>query len=76
MTANIFGERFAGFRTPAWWDIEGAHVFDTPLTAQEAFAQAGMGYAIEKYPVYYKIETDGGPLYEQIMNQVDRKSVV
>lgn len=49
MSANLFGDRFYGFRVPAWHGL--GKTFDQPLTATEAVKQGGLEYTIEKYPL-------------------------
>lgn len=50
MAANLFGERFLGFREPAWHSL--GKTFDQPITAVEAVRQGGLEYTIEKYPLF------------------------
>jgi len=49
MSANIFGERFLGFRKPAWHEI--GMVFTEPIDAVHAVAKAKVNYEVEKYPL-------------------------
>jgi phage/plasmid-like protein (TIGR03299 family) len=69
MAHNLFGERFAGYRRPAWHGL--GTVFENRLTAEEALSVANMDYHINKRPVFYKTETaDGTPSYSIIEGQV------
>jgi phage/plasmid-like protein (TIGR03299 family) len=49
MSDNIFGDRFAGYREPAWHHL--GKVFDKPISASEAIGLANMNYAIEIRPL-------------------------
>lgn len=53
MTANIFGDRFIGYREPAWHKL--GTVFTSPITASEALTLAGLGYNVIKAPIYTNV---------------------
>lgn len=50
MVANLFGERFASARKPAWHGL--GVTFDEPLTATAAFETAGLMYEVKSVPLY------------------------
>ena len=51
MPAEIFGERFYGFREPAWHRI--GEVFTEPISVSEAVEKAGLDYKVGLEPLYY-----------------------
>ena len=53
MTANVFGERFAGRNTPAWHKL--GTVFTTPITASDALKLAGLNFNVVKSPIYSNV---------------------
>lgn len=55
MTANLFGERFAGYRKPAWHDL--GMVFNTKLTPMEAVQAARLNFDIVKLPLNATLKT-------------------
>lgn len=50
MTANIFGNRFIGYREPAWHQL--GTVFTDRPTASEAVRRASLDYTVIKSPLY------------------------
>lgn len=50
MAHNLFGERFASLRQPAWHAL--GTVFQDPMTAVEAVGLANLNYKIEKSPLF------------------------
>ena len=46
MPASIFGERFVGFRQPAWHGL--GTVFEDRITVSEAVSRANLGFEIHK----------------------------
>jgi len=51
MPAEIFGERFFGFREPAWHRI--GRVFTEPISVSSAVKEAGLDYQVTTEPLYY-----------------------
>lgn len=49
MPDNIFGDRFMGFRAPAWHHL--GQVFDEPITASEACERSGADIQYETMPL-------------------------
>lgn len=70
MAANIFGDRFAGHREPAWHGL--GHVFEEPMTAEAAVVLAKMDYQIHLLPLCGSLET---PFGTQLVT-VDGKSMI
>lgn len=50
MAHNLFGERFLGYRQPAWHGL--GKIVDSRLTATEAVTESGLDYEISKCPLY------------------------
>ncbi len=69
MAADIYDGRALTKDGPAWWDIDGAHVFTEPMTASEALAEIDGDFGITKVPVYAKV----GDTYLEIP---DRKALL
>jgi phage/plasmid-like protein (TIGR03299 family) len=59
MTANIYGDRFAGHREPAWHGL--GKVFQEELTPLEAVKLAGLDYEVNKWPLLANV---AGIMYE------------
>lgn len=55
MSANLFGERFMGFRIPAWHNL--GTVFNEPISAVEATKAARMDYQVIKAPLVAQVKT-------------------
>lgn len=55
MAHNIFGERFWGFRKPAWHNL--GYVSDVPMTAMEALEKIDGNFEIVKLPTYVKVKS-------------------
>ena len=68
MAHNLFGERFAGFRRPAWHGL--GMVFEERKSASEALALADMEYHIAKRPLFYGVTEGDQVHYEQVEGQV------
>lgn len=54
MSANIFGERFLGYRQPAWHSL--GKVFEKELTASEAVVKGGLNFNIVTAPLVAHID--------------------
>lgn len=54
MTANIFGDRFAANREPAWHGL--GTVFTEPKTMSEAVKLANMEYEVHEFPYHFVTE--------------------
>jgi phage/plasmid-like protein (TIGR03299 family) len=69
MAHNLFGERFLGYRRPAWHGL--GQVFTDRPTASEALARVDMEYHIAKRPIFYQVERPDGTLdYRPVLGQV------
>ena len=66
MPASIFGDRFVGFKEPAWHGL--GKVFTEKLTVSEAIELADVGFEIYKVPNYARV-----PVGDGLMN-VETKS--
>lgn len=69
MPASIFGDRFVGFRQPAWHGL--GQVFQERLTIREAVEKADIGWEIYKLPNIARMDTgkfseDGTPIIQSI----------
>ena len=51
MTADLFGERFIGMRTPAWHKLGIILPDDQQVTASEAFEQANLNFKYHTLPI-------------------------
>jgi len=54
MPADIFGDRFYGYREPAWHRI--GTVFEEPLSVSEAVEKAGMDYKVALEGLYHSYD--------------------
>lgn len=54
MTANLFGERFIGHRTPAWHSL--GKTFEKELTASEAIVKGSLNFKIITSPLVAHID--------------------
>jgi phage/plasmid-like protein (TIGR03299 family) len=54
MPAEIFGNRVAVHRVPAWHRI--GIVFEEPLSTVEAIKMAGLDYRVDLFPMFYQYE--------------------
>lgn len=54
MSAQIFGERFSGARTPAWHGL--GTVFNDSPSASEAFSRTGLDYPYLECPVLAQVD--------------------
>ena len=54
MPASIFGERFVGFRQPAWHGL--GTVFEDRITVSEAVSRANLGFEIHKAQNFARID--------------------
>ena len=54
MPASIFGERFVGFRQPAWHGL--GTVFEDRITVSEAVSRANLGFEIHKARNFARID--------------------
>tara|TARA_Y100001963_G_C6710522_1_gene414048 strand:+ start:83 stop:1135 length:1053 start_codon:yes stop_codon:yes gene_type:complete len=61
MSANLFGERFASRREPAWHRLGEVFKADEKLTASQGMAKADVLFEIEKHPQVVKM-SDGTEL--------------
>lgn len=57
MSANIFGERFYGHRTPAWHEI--GTVLQEDLSVSDAFKRVGLNYEVNKVPLIADVPVAG-----------------
>ena len=69
MPATIFGERFVGFKQPAWHGL--GTVFNERLTVSEAVALADIGFDIHKAQNFARMDTgryadNGSPIVHSI----------
>ena len=58
MPASIFGDRFVGFKEPAWHGL--GKVFTEKLTVSEAIELADVGFEIHKVPNYARVPVGDG----------------
>ena len=58
MSASIFGNRFVGFKEPAWHGL--GTVFTEKLTVSEAIELADVGFEIHKVPNYARVPVGDG----------------
>lgn len=71
MAPNIFGDRFYGFREPAWHSI--GKVFYSPIPAVQAVKECGLDYNVVKLPLSGQVET---PMGVTLVNVPDRIMIV
>ena len=55
MPASIFGDRFVGFRQPAWHGL--GEVFTDRINVSEAVARAKVGFEIHKAQNFARMDT-------------------
>ena len=55
MSANLFGERFASRREPAWHRLGEVFKADEKLTASQSMAKADVLFEIQKHPQVVKM---------------------
>ena len=55
MPASIFGDRFVGFKQPAWHGL--GQVFTEPITVSEAVSMANIGFDIYKARNFARMDT-------------------
>lgn len=68
MSSNLFGERFLGYRQPAWHHL--GQVFEEPITASEAVKMANLDYQVIKAPMTITVPTVFGKTSVPIEDQI------